>query len=370
MSYNLTGSIPGTITRSQTKKKEEDETPINYSTLSILADLTKLSNEIHNLPPIDINGTVKITSGTGHRKAGDGKGDGNAGVKKISYDDLIVKNVNVNQSRRIKGEGEGKGKHGRTATATATDRATDRATGNRKGKGTGTDTHEVEGKDIEEAYNQTVADGGGGGVSENYKDNKNNNNRNNLETDDISSVEINDDYSSDDESTYSSNQKEKNNKIIVGIAVKPGEKPNSKKYLMNDFDLFTVYNSLPYSTVDNVDDFLKNFFKFIQTKRDDNGKILSYDNYEDVTKKDITYFVIDPLKYSNENENGKDKDSNSDDGDSDSDESIKINSNKKKGRNIKGGKKTRKTSKKSRKTKKYKNHRQSLKKSQKKRKQN
>ena len=104
-----------------------------------------------------------------------------------------------------------------------------------------------------------------------------------------------------------------------------------------------LYNSLPYSTVDNVDDFLKNFFKFIQTKRDDNGKILSYDNYEDVTKKDITYFVIDPSKYSNENENGKNKDSNSGDGDEETYVKNVV---------LSGGKKTRKTSKKSRKTKK------------------
>ena len=157
------------------------------------------------------------------------------------------------------------------------------------------------------------------------------------------SVIFRDDDSSDDESIDTPNQKEKNNKIIVGIAVKPTEKINSKKYLMNDFDLFTVYNSLPYSTVDNVDDFLKNFFKFIQTKRDDNGKILSYDNYEDVTKKDITYFVIDPSKYSNENENGKNKDSNSGDGDEETYVKNVV---------LSGGKKTRKTSKKSRKTKK------------------
>ena len=119
-------------------------------------------------------------------------------------------------------------------------------------------------------------------------------------------------------------KKVKNNKIIVGLSVKPTDKPNSKGYLTNDFNIFTVYNSLPYSNIDNVDDFLKSFFKFIQTKRDDNGKIESYDNNDKIGKTNITYIVVDPANYKKidesniEKENdekskkGIDSDSNSD----------------------------------------------------------
>jgi hypothetical protein len=102
-------------------------------------------------------------------------------------------------------------------------------------------------------------------------------------------------------------KKEKNNKIIVGLSVKPTDKQNSKGYLMNDFNIFTVYNSLPYSNIDNVDDFLKSFFKFIQTKRDDNGKIESYDNNDKTGKKNITYIVVDPANYKNKNESNVEK---------------------------------------------------------------
>uniref|UniRef100_A0A6C0EB57 Uncharacterized protein n=1 Tax=viral metagenome TaxID=1070528 RepID=A0A6C0EB57_9ZZZZ len=108
--------------------------------------------------------------------------------------------------------------------------------------------------------------------------------------------DVNDGDSNDNESIEMP-KKEKNNKIIVGLSVKPGENPNSKGYLMNDFNIFTVYNSLPYSNIDNVDDFLKSFFKFIQTKRDANGKIESYDNNDEIGKKDITYIVVDPANY-------------------------------------------------------------------------
>ena len=169
----------------------------------------------------------------------------------------------------------------------------------------------------------------------------------------INNYDDDDDDDDDNDETINKQKKEKNNKIVVGLAVKPTEKINSKGYSMNSFDIFTVYNSLPYSTVDNVDDFLKNFFKFIQTKHDDNGKIKAYDNNEHVEKKDITYIVVDPVKYFKQKESGKDKDSNSDDGDK-TDVEMKPNKQIRFVKNgvLSGGKKTRKTSKKSRKTKK------------------
>ena len=66
---------------------------------------------------------------------------------------------------------------------------------------------------------------------ENVKKNKNKND----DDDDVNYGDSNDNESIE--------KKEKNNKIIVGLAVKPSDKPNSKGYLMNDFNAFTVYNS-------------------------------------------------------------------------------------------------------------------------------
>ena len=150
----------------------------------------------------------------------------------------------------------------------------------------------------------------------------------------------------------------KNNKIIVGLAVKPTDKQNSKGYLMNGFEIFTVYNSLPYSNIDNVDDFLKSFFKFIQTKRDENGKIESYDNNEQIDKKNITYIVVDPANYKNKNESNveKENDEKSKKGiDSNSDSNINNNNNDDDDDDditIGGKKKTQKKSNKNRKTQK------------------
>jgi len=111
-------------------------------------------------------------------------------------------------------------------------------------------------------------------------------------------------HTDDDDNNNNNNttNREKNNKIIVGLAVKPADKPNSKGYLMNDFNAFTVYNSLPYSNIDNVNDFLSSLYKFIQTKRDENDKITSYDNNDETNKKDITYIVIDPANYKKKDE--------------------------------------------------------------------
>ena len=191
----------------------------------------------------------------------------------------------------------------------------------------------------------------GGGTTSTRNNNYNKNATNNMPSK-ISKMNMYDDAES---------KKEKNNKIIIGMAVKPTDEKNSKGYLMNGFDIFTVYNSLPYSNLDNVDDFLKNFFKFIQTKRDKYGNIESYDNVEDVVKKDITYYVIDPHKYSNTNENLK-----YENGDNNQDKRINPFSDKRirsinRGILSRGGKKTQRKSKKNRKTKKSQKSQKSIK---------
>jgi len=126
----------------------------------------------------------------------------------------------------------------------------------------------------------------------------------------INKITYNDDFVSSDNGSDNSSDNddtttdEKNKKVILGVRVMPTEKKNSKGYLVNGVQFFTKYNDLPYSNIDSVNLWLDNFFKYISKqgftiKRNDET-----DETENIKKHDdITYFVIDPIKYNGVSDN-------------------------------------------------------------------
>lgn len=99
---------------------------------------------------------------------------------------------------------------------------------------------------------------------------------------------------------------EKNKKVILGVRVMPTAKKNSKGYMVNGIQLFTKYNDLPYSNIDSVNSWLDNFFKYIKKqgftiKKTDETDETNETDENSKEHDDITYFVIDPIKYDGDN---------------------------------------------------------------------
>uniref|UniRef100_A0A6C0DMU2 Uncharacterized protein n=1 Tax=viral metagenome TaxID=1070528 RepID=A0A6C0DMU2_9ZZZZ len=92
---------------------------------------------------------------------------------------------------------------------------------------------------------------------------------------------------------------EKNKKVILGVRVMPTANKNSKGYMVNGIQFFTKYNDLPYSNIDSVNLWLDNFFKYIKKQGFTVKKNDENDETDEIIKEhdDITYFVIDPIKY-------------------------------------------------------------------------
>lgn len=121
----------------------------------------------------------------------------------------------------------------------------------------------------------------------------------NIDYFDAISDNASDNASDNDETTND----EKNKKVILGVRVMPTAKKNSKGYMVNGIQLFTKYNDLPYSNIDSVNSWLDNFFKYIK-KQGFTIKKTDETNETDENSKehdDITYFVIDPIKYDGDN---------------------------------------------------------------------
>ena len=122
----------------------------------------------------------------------------------------------------------------------------------------------------------------------------------------INKKNIDDDDSNDSNDDDDSINNEKNKKVILGVRVMPTTKKNSKGYLVNGIQLFTKYNDLPYSNVDSVNSWLDNFFKYIKKqgftiKKNDETDENENENENSKEHDDITYFVIDPIKYDGDN---------------------------------------------------------------------
>ena len=108
----------------------------------------------------------------------------------------------------------------------------------------------------------------------------------------------------DSKSSYNdvNDDNEKNKKVILGVRVMPTAKKNSKGYLVNGIQLFTKYNDLPYSNIDSVNLWLDKFFKYIKKQGFTIKKNDETDENENSKESDdITYFVIDPIKYDGDN---------------------------------------------------------------------